>query len=429
MSSQKNLSLKWLIPVIALSGVGLVIGQGIKLSEPPVAELSQQKEIPPRPVTTAKLETGEALRIIKLLGQVEASGQATIRTRVDGEVKQVLVKIGDRLTPNQTVAILDDSNQQLTVAAARARLAEEQSKLASLEVGTRSEIIAQRQAELAAAIATEKEAQDNLQRLSTLSQQGAISERDLVQAKTAVDTVRNERIRIEASLNEAQFGPTVEEIATQQAIVQGAQVTLAQAQLELDRTNITTDFEGLVQSRLISPGDYLESGDSILTLINPEEIDIFLEVPEQLIGQVQVGQVVALRARAVPDWQQQGVIQAILPGTEAATRRQLVRMSLDEPISSLLPGMAVQGTIQLPVTTTKQQFVVPRDAVTNRGEEWLIFVVENDQIQEYSVEILADMGEMMAITHDNLTLGQTIVISGGDGLNQGTSVKVVNQEL
>ncbi|TVQ41753.1 MAG: efflux RND transporter periplasmic adaptor subunit [Gloeocapsa sp. DLM2.Bin57] len=426
MSSKKTRSL--LIGIIVLSGAVIGIAQGIKWLSPPV-ESSQQRVIPPRPVTTATLKTGAAIRTIKLLGQVEASGQATIRSRVDGEVKEVLVKIGDRLNPNQTVAILDDRNQQLAFLAAQARLAEEQSKLASLEVGTRSEIIAQRQAELAAAVARESEAQDNLNRLTTLSQEGAISERDLIQAKTAADAARNERIRIEATLNEAQSGPTLEEIAAQRAIVQGAQITLEQAQLDLERTQITTDFIGVVQERLISPGDYIESGDPVISLINPEDIDIFLEVPEQLIGQVEVGQRVELKARAIPDWQGEATVQAILPGTEAATRRQVVRINLNQSTSSLLPGMSVQGTIELAIASEANQFIVPRDALSNRNEQWLIFGVENDQIQEYPVEIIADMGETVAITQPDLTLGQEIVISGGDALHQGTTVKIVGQQL
>lgn len=426
MSSKKTRSL--LIGIIVLSGAVIGIGEGIKWLSPPV-ESSQERVIPPRPVTTATLKTGSAIRTIKLLGQVEASGQATIRTRVDGEVKLVLVKVGDRLNPNQTVAILDDRNQQLAFLAAQARLAEEESKLASLEVGTRSEIIAQRQAELAAALARESEAQDNLNRLTTLSQEGAISERDLIQAKTAADAVRNERMRIEATLNEAQSGPTLEEIAAQRAIVQGAQITLEQAQLDLERTQITTGFTGVVQERLISPGDYIENGDPVITLINPEDIDIFLEVPEQLIGQVEVGQRVELKARAIPDWQGYGTVQAILPGTEAATRRQVVRINLNQSTSSLLPGMSVQGTIELTLASSANQFIVPRDALTNRNDQWLIFVVENDQIQEYPVEIVADMGETVAITQPDLTPGQEIVISGGDALHQGTTVKIVGQQL
>jgi HlyD family secretion protein len=428
MLKKKAPNLKWLIPLIIVGTVGLTIAQTIKWLEPPVAQSSQTRELPPRPVNITKLTSGEPVRTIKLIGQVFASEETTIRTQVDGLIKNVLVKVGDRVSPDQIVAILDDKDQQLTVLAAQARLAEEKSKLDRLEVGTRREIIAQRQAELEVARAREKEAEDNLQRLTTLNEQGAINERDLVQAKTTLEVTRNERLRLEASLNEAQSGPTPEEIAAQRALVQTAEVAVKQAELDLERTKITTDFAGVVQSRAASPGDYVESSDAILTLINPSELDIFLEVPEQLIGQVDIGQEVTVTARAIPGWQEKGKIDAILPGTEAATRRQVVRVKLNEFTPSLLPGMALQATLELPINSEDTVFIVPRDALTKRNEQWLIFAVENNQAQEYTVEILGDMGEKVAISNPDLQTGQTIVISGGDGLNQGTSVKIVNEE-
>lgn len=428
MSIKKTRTLNWLIPLILVGTAGVALWQGVDWSAPPSAESSPTRELPPRPVATAELTSGEAIRTIKLIGQVEADNQATIRTRVDGLVEQVLVKVGDRVEPKQVVAILDDSDQRLAVLAAEAQLKEEESKLARLETGTRSEIIDQRQAELSGAIAREMEAQDNLERITTLTEQGALSERDLIQAKTDADAARNERLRIEATLAEAQSGPTPEEIAAQRALVEASRVALQQAKLELDRTVISTDLEGVVQTRVVSPGDYLEVSDPLFTLINPDDLDIFLEVPEQLIGQIQVGQVVDLRARAIPEWQQQGEIRAILPGTEAASRRQVVRVSLLNSSSSpLLPGMAVQGTLQLPVETTEQVFIINRDSLTRRNNQWLVFIVdENNQIKEYSVEIVADMGAQMAITNPELQSGQTIVTTGGDGLSQGITVKIIN---
>ncbi|ELR98846.1 efflux RND transporter periplasmic adaptor subunit [Gloeocapsa sp. PCC 73106] len=426
MSIKKTPSIKWLIPVILLSITSLVVWQGVKQLEPNSVESSSATELPPRAVTTTQLNQGEAIRTIKLIGQVEANAQATIRSRVDGLVKEVLVEVGDRLEPNQVVAILDRNDQQLAVLAATAQLNEEKSELAKLEVGTRVEIIDQRQAELSGAKARETEAQDNLQRISTLTQQGALSERDLVQAKTDADAARNERLRIEATLTEAQSGPTLEEIATQRAIVQAAEVALLQAQLNLERTVIRTDSAGVVQSKLVSPGDYLENSDPLMTLIDPDQIDIYLEVPESLIGQVKVGQILELRTRSLSDWKQLGEIQAIVPGTEAASRRQVVRVSLTEPSSSLLPGMAVQGTLELPVDNAENAFIVPRDALTRRNNQWLLFVINDNRVTEYAVEILADMGETLAITNPELQVGQTIVNTGGDGLTQGSAVKIIS---
>jgi len=60
----------------------------------------QRPAIPPRPVETIAITQGEAVRRITLLGQIEASETATVRTQTDGLVHSVLVQSGDRVTWN-----------------------------------------------------------------------------------------------------------------------------------------------------------------------------------------------------------------------------------------------------------------------------------------------------------------------------------------
>ncbi len=248
-----------------------------------------------------------------------------------------------------TVAVLDDADSRLALSEARARLAQERSNLDRLLVGTRPEIIAQREAELDAAKARESEARDNLERVSGLSEQGALSQRALIEARAEADAATSERYRVEALLSEAQAGATKEEIDAQQGLVDAAQSAVEQAQLEIQRTEIKAAFAGIVQSRDVDPGDYVEVNDPILTMVGDRSIDIFLEIPESLSGQVTPGMTVNLNARALPDWQQKAEITAVVPIANTASRRQLVRVSLDNPPQGLLPGMAISADLSMPV--------------------------------------------------------------------------------
>jgi RND family efflux transporter MFP subunit len=502
-----------------------------------------------------QLQTGDTAQTVKLIGQVEASEQATIRSQVDGTVQQVLVKVGDRLTPNSTIAILDNTDQQLALREAEARLATERSELAELQAGTRIEIlsqrqaqlraamareqeardylaqtqalapklvaqrqaelqaatareqearnnlqptqelapkrIAQRQAELQSAIAREQEAQDNLERISGLVEAGVQSQRILVEAQSAVDRAiadrlaaesgltamdsetqqdlisaqadidtalgerleaeaalatietenqRNiagaravldaaieEKLRVEAELAEATAGPRPEVIAAQQSVVRAAEAAVNQARVNLQRTEIKSPTAGVVRSRAVSGSDYVEASDPIVTLVSQEQLDIFLEVPEALSGTVGVGQSVNLTARALNGWSQTRQITAVVPATDSTSRRQLVRVSLDNPPVGLLPGMAIQADLEIPLNLANNQnsFIVPRDALVRRGNEWLLFTVNDNQAQPLTVELLADLGENMAITHEQLQTGATIVLNGGEGLRDGSPVKII----
>ena len=419
---------QWLgILLASLSvGVGIAIGRVLPRSGAPApTPATAPQSLPARAVETISLTpSGSSLQQVNLLGQVASRSSATIRPRTEGTVRDILVQPGDRVAAGTLLARLDDADQQLALMQARARLAEAESELARLEAGTRAEIVAQRRAALAAAKAREAEARDNLERNRALAEAGAIARRTLIEAETQVDASEGARLEAEATLAEAIAGPRSEDIDAQRATVAAERSAVEQAQLALQRTDIRAAATGTVQSRLASSGDYLEIGDPVLTTIDGDSLDIFLEIPEALGPVVTAGTPVNLSSRALPDWQQQIEIAAAVPAADPTSRRQQVRIQLDNPPADLVPGMAILGEISLPIRTGG--FVVPRDALTARGSRWLVYGVRDDNTaREYAVEILADMGAKVAIAHPELQPGQAIVVQGGDGLKEGAPVKAI----
>jgi RND family efflux transporter MFP subunit len=410
-----------LLIILAVGGISVwrMLASTSQTSQPATA---QPQGPPPRPVETVALAEGTAMRQVQLLGQVESREQATIRAQTDGLVEQILVQPGDRVTPGMIIAQLDDSDQELALAEAQARLAEERSNLARLEVGTRPEIIAQRRAAVQSAQAREQETQDNLDRLTNLVTEGAFSQRNLVEARAAVDEARGERLEAEAALAEAVAGPIREEIAAQRANVAAAVAAVNQAELALRRTSIKALSGGIVQERQVSAGDYLESADAIATLVAGDSLDVFLEIPEELGASVRQGLSVELTSRALPQWRERATITGIVPAANSASRRQRVRVRLNNPPAGLLSGMAIDGTLELP--SERSGFVISRDALTRRQNQWLVFTVVDNKAKQIEVEMMADMGEDVAISSEQLRAGQPIVIRGGDGLTDGAGVTV-----
>lgn len=322
------------------------------------------------------------------------------------------------------IAVLDDTDQQLAISQARAQLAQQQSNLARLEVGTRPEIMARRQATVTSAKAREREAEDNLKRTSDLVKEGALSQRLLVEAQARLDDIQGERLQAEAELAEAKAGPIREEIAAQRANVEAAKANLAQAELAQIRTQIRASQSGVVQTRHISNGDLVQTSSPIVTLVAGDRFDIFLELPEELSSQVTPGMTIDLTSRALPQWKQRANITGVVPSADPSSRRQRVRVQINTPPQGLLPGMAIAGNLNLP--SNRSSFVVSRDALTRRQNQWLVFTVADGKAKQVEVEMIADMGKEIAIYHPSLSSGQNIVLRGGDGLQDGAAVKVVN---
>jgi HlyD family secretion protein len=416
----------WMGFFLALTLVGSVVG--IWQSIAPSIGVSQtagtqQRQTPPKAVETVSLKTGSGVRTIQLLGQVEATERSTIRAQTGGVIEEILVREGDRIRVGQTIANLDDSEQQLLLAQAEAELAQERSDLARLEVGTRPEIISQRKANVNSIEAREKNAIDNLKRTSNLVKQGALSQRALVEAQTTVDEIRNTRLEAEALLTEAISGPIREEIEAQRANVNAAIARVNQTKLQ--RTKIVSKSSGVVQTRHVSKGDLLETADEIVTLIGEDKLDIFLELPENTSGRVTEGMTIDLTARALPQWKQRATVTAVVPATDTVSRRQRIRIRLDNPPSGLLAGMAISGNLLIP--DGNSGFVISRDALTRRQDKWYVFSIEDGKAKQHEVSLVSDLGDTVTIESEGLQSGREIVIRGGDGLQDGATVKVVGK--
>lgn len=414
----------WRLLILFLATGGIIIWRMLAPGGTPRSSVAQQQGPPPKPIETISLATGSATRSVQLLGQVEATQQSTIRAQTNGIVKQISVQPGDRVKTGMAIALLDDTDQQLAISQARAQLAQQRSNLARLEVGTRPEIIAQRQAAVTSVKARELEAQDNLKRTSDLVKEGALSQRLLVEAQAQLNNIQGERLQAEAELAEAKAGPIQEEIAAQRANVEAAKATLAQAELAQQRTRILASESGIVQTRHISNGDLVQSSGQIVTLVAGDRFDIFLELPEELSGKVTPGMTIDLTTRALPQWKQRATITAVVPSANTASRRQMVRVQINNPPSGLIPGMAIAGNLNMP--SNRSSFVVSRDALTRRQNEWLVFAVADGKAKQIPVEMISDMGKNVAIYHPTLRTGQRIVLRGGDGLQDGAPVKIVD---
>ncbi|MEL6227668.1 MAG: efflux RND transporter periplasmic adaptor subunit, partial [Pseudomonadota bacterium] len=242
---------------------------------------------------------------------------------------QVAVDVGDRVAAGSVIARLDADDREVDLIEARARLAEARARLTELETGTRAEIVTQRRAELSAARARAEGARDNLDRIDRLVRDGALSQRALIEARAEADAAVGDRARAEASLAEAVAGPRQEEIAAQRGTVAVAEAAVARAELELNRVEIVANASGTVSQKSVAIGDTVEENDPIVELVNRERLDVFLEVPEAVSGRVRPGQEVTLQARALPGWQVTAPIAGTLPTAAAASRRQMVRVRLE----------------------------------------------------------------------------------------------------
>ncbi len=421
---------RWLLLLILLGagGYSLWLWLGPKPAGAPAgAPMGAMQGPPPRPVVTTSLKQGSDAETINVAGQVESTDTSTLRSQVSGTVEGLQVQAGDRVQPGEVIAQLDSTDQQLALAEARAQLAEARSELAELKRGSRKEVIAQRRAAVQAATAREAEARDNLRRIERLVEQGALADRALIEARTAIDTAVSDRLAATAQLAEAQAGPRPDEIAAEEAKVAAQEAAVRQAMVAVERTQIVATSGGVVNDRLVNLGDYVESADPILEIVDNARVDILMQVPEKLAADVKPGLSIRLTSRALPGWSRTAAIDALLPTTNNSTRRRPARIRLSNPPAGLLPGTAVNGSFRAP--GNRVGYTISRDALTRRGNQWLVFGIEKGEpgmsARQIPVELISDEGETVVIDGPALRDDLEIVLKGSDALSDKAPIMVV----
>lgn len=280
---------------------------------------------------------------------------------VSGRLSQMLVDEGQRVTAGQKLAMLDNTRLQLTRDAAQAQLDAQQAQLDELLAGTRPEQIEQYRAQLDAARIEADNAERNAVRLRDLVKKKLASDRDADDAQAAANGAKANAAAAKATLKLAQAGSRKETIAAARASLQNARTQLQLAQRNLDDSVLIAPQSGIVQNRILEPGDMASAQTPALTLVSDDQQWVRVYVGETDLGKVKPGQPVTIHSDSFADKTYRGWVGSISPSAEFTPksvqtpeiRTDLVyqtRVYLCQTSDELRQGMPV--TVQIDTTAS-----------------------------------------------------------------------------
>jgi membrane fusion protein (multidrug efflux system) len=213
-----------------------------------------------------------------------------------------------------------------------------------------------------------------------------------------------------------------------------------QAQVEqqtalVSKKNLKAPFSGRVGIVSINPGQYVNSGDKLLTLQTLDPIFVDFNLPQNNAEQIQVGQVVEVTTDAFKDASFTGKITAVSPKVDTNTRNIQVEAQLANPDKKILPGMFANVNIKL--GDQVKLLTLPQTAVTYNPYGSTVFIAkptgkkdkqgkEALEAQQVFVTTGATRGDQVAILK-GVEEGATIVTSGQLKLKNGTPLIVNNK--
>jgi HlyD family secretion protein len=283
---------------------------------------------------------------------------ANLAFETTGRISSMLVSEGARVEPGQLLAVLDDRQPALARDAARAQVEGQRAELAKLIAGPRKEEIEKLRADLEAAETEARNAARHAARSADLAKRELASPQEYDDARTAAEAAHARAGAARAALDLALAGSREEDIAAAKARLAALESQLALAEVQLGYTRLHVPSQGVIQSRILEPGDMAAPDRPVFSLALTEPVWARVYLSEPDLGRVKQGQPATVQTDSFPDKTYRGWVGYIAPSAEftpktvqtTELREDLVyqaRVFVCNPEGELRLGMPVTVRVDL----------------------------------------------------------------------------------
>src|SRR5919199_768712 len=367
MNLQEKKTFKVGVRWLALSGALAVLSTGGWL----IYAQTFNRAAQPVAVRLLTVKRGNVELVINESGTVELGGQQQLKSPGEVTVDRVLVKVGDPIRFGQKLLILRNQQRQtsldnqeleirkqkLKLTRSRQKIDEAQEKLAAAQKELKEPVNQQfliRKQELVLERSRQKveeakeklaAAQQKLQQLEVLDRKGFIPGNELQEQK---EQVRN----AEFAVRDAQTT-----VNTDSSELKRLQVERESIQQQLQNNIVIAPIAGKVLDVKVKDGDGLKPGDVLLTLGNPAQELVTLQLSTLDATKVRVNQKARIKVIGPQATPYRGQVKSLYPGAiaqednQGSSRRQSTQakvpaiVQLDEPTGNLIPGSQVSVEI------------------------------------------------------------------------------------
>jgi multidrug efflux pump subunit AcrA (membrane-fusion protein) len=365
----------------------------------------------PVPVIVGKIQKVQERETIFVSGTVSTpASPAEVSFLVSGKVIFVGPREGEYVRKGQVLARIDPTDFRLSLNRAQAQKANALAALEKALHSVRPEMLEQ------ARIAHER-AEDEYRRMKMLYESNSLAENDFNKFKAAYETAKQQ-------YEQAKAGGQKEDKELYRAAYDQADAQLQIAAKALSDATLHAPISGYISKRLIETGYTASAGRPVFEIVQMDNVEANVGVPETDVHLVRIGQKVSLRFPALPNQSFQGTVHIINVSADPATRTYMTRIRLPNPGHVIKIGMVAEAKI---VGDRKISMVtLPGEAIVRDDQgATMVFVYFPEQQRVYSkrVKTGAFRGTEVEIK-EGLSGNESIVIAGQDHLRDGMPVTI-----
>jgi membrane fusion protein, multidrug efflux system len=384
-------------------------------SDPPASaqqnrpEASVPKETsPPKQVKVVRVIDTPLERTTVALGSLAAFDQATISVKVPGRLRSITVDLGSLVQRGQLIAQIEPQDYQLRVQQAEAAVSQARVRLGLPPTGTNDNIDQEQTSLVRQARVLAEEAGANRDRLASLLEQG-------ITPRAQVDTAEASYKVALSRLEDAR-----EEIHNRRAVLAQRRSELEIARQQLADVSVYAPFDGAIQEKRASVGEYLAAGAPVATIVRMDPLRLRAEVPEREVPNVRVGQTVRVTTEGDPNVYT-GRIARLSPTITPQNRMLMVEAEVKNTDGALRPGSFARAEI---VTDDRgMSLTVPTRSIINFAGVEKIIVVKDGKAVEKPITTRRRTTEWTEVV-SGVTVGEAVVLEPGN-LQSGQAVTVV----
>jgi membrane fusion protein (multidrug efflux system) len=350
-------------------------------------------------------------RAVEVVGTLAAVDEVTVSSEAEGRVSRLLADLGDRVRMGQSLIELDREKASYNLEEQKASYARALARFGAADVAhlpalEKTPDVQKAEAELVQAKQAFERAQElNRKQLvprQTLDDADAVLRAKQAGYDSALHNAKNLRADIDAS---------------------DAAMKLAERQLR--DTDIRAPFDGYVQKRLVSLGEYVKVQTPVMSVVRIDPLKVIAEIPEKMAPWIAVGQGVDFHVDAYPDKTLTGKISRISPAVNTSTRAF--------PLEALVPngeGLLKPGTFaraRIVSDKVDRVLTLPYSALQYRYGVNRAFVVDSGRLVARELKTGERIGDRIEII-SGVKAGELVANSDVDKLNDGAKVTVTSKD-
>lgn len=257
----------------------------------------------------------EPSNILTLYGNIDIR-QIQLAFHDTGRITRLLVQEGARVRAGEPVGEMDPVRYEAEVRRLEAELDMQRWIVAKLHAGSRPQEIEQARARVAADKALLKDAQITYERVRKLAKTQYVPKQKLDDATAALKAAKEKLKADQEVLDLAVIGPRKEDIAAAEAKLKSISAALDLARRRLADTKLYAPAPGIIQDRIMEPGDMAFPETPVFTLALDNPMWVRAYVPEPQLGKVKEGMIAEITTDSYPGKTYRGWVGFISPTAE-----------------------------------------------------------------------------------------------------------------